>query len=204
VPIPSFEVDWRTYQAETQRLQTLLPSLPALPPAHRKLVAEIVMVRLFLLLENTIASAGAKMLCGANYLDSTQPKKLVSARSVIAAKALMRCYRRKRPRRYLSWTKSQDIQDNLSQALDPTDPFFTVIGKHGALLTEMRYVRNHIAHSNSGTRVNFRKVILQYYGGLKQGITPGLLLLTSALGPTIILERYIVSSRVVVRELLRA
>jgi len=116
----------------------------------------------------------------------------------------MRSYGRKRSKRYLSWTKSQDIQDNLSQTLNPADPFFAVISKHGALLTEMRYVRNHIAHSNSGTRSNFRKVVSQYYGGLKQGVTPGLLLLTNALGPTVILDRYIVSSRVVVKELLRA
>lgn len=204
MPIPSLNVDWRGYQAETQRLQTLLPSLAALAPAHRKLVAEIVMVRLFLLIENTLASVGAKILCGAKYLDTTQPRKLVAARSISAANGFMRSYGRKRSKRYLSWTKSQDIQDNLSQTLNPADPFFAVISKHGALLTEMRYVRNHIAHSNSGTRSNFRKVVSQYYGGLKQGVTPGLLLLTNALGPTVILDRYIVSSRVVVKELLRA
>lgn len=205
MPTPSLNVDWRRYQAETQRLQTLLPSLPALIPAHRKLVAEIVMVRLFLLIENTLASAGAKILCGANYLDATPPKILVSAaRSMGAATTVMRLYGRKRPKRYLLWTKAQDIRDNLSQTLDSSDPFFTVISKHGSLLTEMRYVRNHIAHSNSGTRSNFRKVVSQYYGGLKQGVTPGLLLLTNALGSTVILDRYIVSSRVVVKDLLRA
>jgi len=162
------------------------------------------MVRLFLLTENTVASAGAKMLCGAKYLDTTLPARLVTPRSIRAAITAMKAHGRTKPMTYLKWTKSKDIRENLSNTLDPRDPFFAAVTRHGALLTEMRFVRNQIAHSNSGTRSDFRKVVLQYYGGVKQGVDPGLLLLTDALGSPCVLERYIVSSRVVVRDLLRA
>jgi hypothetical protein len=162
------------------------------------------MVRLFLLTENAVASAGAKILCGARYIDATLPARLVTPRSIAAAITAMKSHGRAKSMNYLKWSKSKDIRDNLSKTLNPTDPFFAVVTRHGALLTEMRYVRNHIAHSNAGTRSNFRKVIRQYYGGVKQGVNPGVLLLTDAHGSPCILERYIVSSRVVVKELLRA
>ena len=189
---------------ESLRLQSLLPSLEILSPPHRKLVAEMAMVRLFLLTENTIASVGAKILCGASYLDATLPARLISPRSIAAAVSAMKSYGRSKPRSNLKWTQSKDIRKNLSNTLNLTDPFFAVVSRHGSLLTEMRFVRNQIAHANSGTRSNYRKVVSAYYGGLKQGVSPGLLLLTAALGPPCILERYIVSSRVVVKELLRA
>jgi hypothetical protein len=116
----------------------------------------------------------------------------------------MKTYGRAQPKGHLRWTKSSDIRDNLSLTLDTADPFFAVCVRHGALLTEMRYVRNHIAHANAGTRTKFRTVITRYYGGVKQGVTPGLLLLTNAFGPDCLLNRYTTSTRVIVRETLRA
>ena len=178
--------------------------MPALPPHHRKLVAEVVMVRLFFCLENRIASIGAKMLCGAPYVDATAPLRLVTPRSIPAAIDAMKTHGRGTPKTYLKWTKGPDIRDNLGLTLDLLDPFFGVMTRHAAVLTEMRNVRNHIAHGSSSTRAKFRNVVRQYYGGVKQGVTPGLLLLTGAFGPPCLLDRYIVSSRVIIRDALRA
>jgi len=111
---------------------------------------------------------------------------------------------RAQPKASLSWARSRDIRDNLRYTLDVTDPYLGVVSRHSQLLSDMRYVRNHIAHKNSRTRVNFRKVVRHHYGGLKRGVTPGLLLITEAFGAPVLLERYVVSSRVLVRELVRA
>ncbi len=204
MPTPSLNVDWRSFQDASRRLQALLPTIAVLPPVYRKLVAEIVMIRLFLLLENTFASVAAKIVCGASYLDATLPARVFAARSMAAAVAAMKSHGRTKPKSHLWWARSSEIRANLQETLNSADPFFGVVSKHGSLLTEMRFVRNHIAHANTATRVNFRKVIVQYFGGRKKGVTPGLLLLTPALGPTCVLERYVISSRVLVRELLRA
>lgn len=204
MPVPRLDVTWAGYQAESLRLRQLVPSLASLQPGHRKLVAEIVLVRLFLLLENAIASTSAKILCGAGYLDATRPARVVTPRSMVAAVTAMKVHGRTKPKGFLKWTDGKEIRDNMRHTLSSADPFFACVSKHGALLTEMRYVRNHIAHSNSSTRLNFRKVVRTYYGALRQGVTPGVLLLTPALGPPCVLERYIVGSRVVVTELLRA
>jgi hypothetical protein len=203
VPPVNLKVDWERCESNTLRMQGLLPSLSAIVPAHRKFIAEIMMIRLFLLLENTILSSAAKILCGATYLDGLTPKPLVSVRSIPLALDAMRNNGRTKPKPNLPWNKSTEIRDNLSNTLDPADPFFGTIIKHGSLLTEMRFVRNHIAHNNPGTRANFQKVIRQYYGGPKKGVTPGIILLTTAFSPRCVLEKYIVSTRVFVKELLR-
>ena len=86
----------------------LIPSLSDLSPGHSKLVAEIAMVRLFLLAENTLASIGAKVLSGADYLDGTQPDRLLGAPSMAAAVAAMKSHGRSTSKNYLSWTTSTE------------------------------------------------------------------------------------------------
>ena len=204
MPLPSLRVDWTRFNTESNRLLALAGSLDDLPIAHRKLVAEIAMIRLFLLTENTIASVGAKLLCGATYLDGTIPQALVAARSISSAVSLMKSHHRTTPKPYLTWTKSTGIRGNLSRTLDPSDPFFHAVKIHAANLTEMRYVRNHIAHGSEGTRVDFRKVIRRHYGGLKRGLTPGVFLLSPPTGPTTNLVRYLRYCRVAVSDIVRA
>ena len=166
-------------------------------------MAEITLLRLFSLLENTLASVSSKLLCNAQYLDGTIPQRLVSATSSRSAQALMRSHGRRKPLGYLSWTQSKSIRQNLKNTLAPADPFFSTILTHAAWLTEIRYVRNQIAHSNAGTRENFRKVIRQHYGGLKRGVTPGVFLLTPALGPPGMLHRYLAQARVFIKDVVR-
>ena len=161
------------------------------------------MVRLFLLAENTVASVSAKILCGARYLDGSAPRSIVTAASMPNARILMKQHGRRRQKHRLLWTQAREIVDNLKYTLDPQDPLFAAVGNHGAAITEMRYVRNHIVHRNSGTLVNFRKVVRSFYGGLRQGVTPGLLLMTDAFGPQTLLEKYIVYAQVFVKDLVR-
>lgn len=197
-------VEWREVQEQTTRLERLANSLSSLPPGHRKLVAEISLVRLFLLFENTLASVAAKLLMGADYIDGSPPRRLITARSRGHASDLMKAHGRPTPLRGLGWTQSSDIRDNLAHTLDALDPFFTVIANNGALFTDMRYVRNHVVHSNETTLKNFRKVVRKHYGGLKQGVSPGLLLLTDRIGRRPLLVTYIMATRVMFKDLVRA
>lgn len=201
---PSLAVDWRHFDSEIARLNSLLPSLSQLPTGHRKLVAEIMMVRLFLLVENTIQSVCGKLLCRVCYLDSTAPMRLVNARSQKHAFDLMRNHGRKPPKKGLYWSQSCDIRDNLSITLDSSDPAFLVVSNHGALLTDMRFMRNHIAHKNKSTRRNFHKLMRKHYGGVKRGITPGTLLLTPFGASPPLLSEYLALSRLFLKLLLRA
>ena len=49
-------------------------------------------------------------------------------------------------------------------SLDPAEHCITVDRNFGTLFTDIRYLRNHIAHRNDGSRSNFRKLVRRYYG----------------------------------------
>lgn len=201
---PRLEVDWKEFYSQSLSLDSLLNPMSTLPVHHRKLIAEIVLVRLFLLVENTVQSICAKILCGAGYLDSSQPQCLIRARSANHAYSLMRTHSRPKPKRELNWAQSSEIRDNLATTLSGSDPFFLTVMNHGTLLTDMRYVRNHIVHNNDGSRMNFRKLVRKHYGGLKRGITPGIILLTPKLAPSPLLQKFLIESRVLIRSLVKS
>jgi len=201
--VPLLAVDSKEFSSQSLRLESLLISISVLPPNHRKLVAEIALVRLFLLVQNTIRSISAKILCGASYCDSSEPKCLVRSRTIRGAYDLMRSHSRSTPKKRLSWGESSEIRDNLELTLSETDPFFVTVMNHGTLLVDMRYIRNHIVHYNDTTLSHFRKMVRKHYGGLKQGITPGLLLLTTKLGTKPLLQQYLIESRVLIKSLVR-
>lgn len=204
MPIPSLKPDWVNFQNESGRLLSLSHSLSSLGPNHRKLVAEIVLLRLFLLTENTIASMCPKLLCGAAYMDNTMPKNLQTATNISKAKALISAYGRSKAVRYPKWSTAKFIKGNMKYTLDQSDPFFLSAQNHGQSLDEMRRVRNQIAHRSSSTREQFRQVVKKHYGGLKPGVSPGLMLISGALGPTTILSQYFGYCRVAVKEIARA
>ena len=204
MPTASIAVDWRTFQQQSDALRDLALSVSSLEPHHRKLVAEMIMVRLFLLGENSISSIFEKLLSGAEYLDGTSPKRFTIATSRSNAATFMKTRGRRVPKRYLSWVQSREIRDNLRFTFHPNDPAFAVLVQNGAVLTEMRYVRNHIVHKSNSTHNHFRKVVRSYYGGLKRGMTPSILLLTEALGKPPLVERYISRYRILMKDLVRA
>ena len=202
--VPRLAVDWKEFSYQSAQLGSLLLPIATLPIRHRKLIAEIALVRLFLLVENTVQSICAKILCGASYLDASQPKILIRAQSATHAHSLMRSHLRPNPKKDLKWSSSSEIRDNLVTTLAQTDPLFLTVINHGAFLTDIRYARNHIVHNNENSRNNFRKLLRKHYGGLKRGITPGVLLLTTKLGPSPLLQDFFVEGRVLIKTLVKA
>ncbi len=203
MPPVSLRASLDGFSAQTQALQNLVASLPQLSAMHQKLVAEIVLIRLCLLLENTLESACAKVLCGAQYLDSTSPQVLVTARSAAVAFSLMKKFGRSRPLTRLSWTRSKTIRKNMNKTLASGDALLACVSRYSNFFTEIRQVRNHIAHKSASSAVEFRKAVRRRYGALRHGMTPGFYLLHQGVSPLPKLAEYLITSRVLVRELLR-
>ena len=128
---------------------------------------------------------------------------LARGASKASAKALIVQHGRGSPRKSLSWGSAKAIRDNLKYTVDASDQLFRVVSNYGNLLTEMRRVRNHVAHNNASTRVHFRNVVRNHYGGLRRGISPGVLLLTRTWGRPVVLERYVRGCRVMIKDLVR-
>ena len=205
MPPANLSVDWGYFQDVTRHVDSLLASAAPLHIRHRKIIAEMAVIRLFLLTEHTLASCCLKLLCGTNYLDGTLPKTAVQASSISNAARLVRSHgRQKRIRGVMAWGNMSNIQHYLRYTFDSGDPIFLAVASHTPRLDEIRYIRNHIAHSNDSTRRSFRGVVRSHYGGLRRGVTPGVLLLTEAFGTPTPLQKYTSFLRVFIKDVVRA
>src|SRR5260221_13249501 len=91
------------------------------------------------------------MICGAKYLDGTNPNILVPARSAVAAETSMMSHGRAKPMS-LKWTKASYIKDNLKYVIDPSEHFVTELDHQVSFIDEMRRVRKRKVHTNPGAR----------------------------------------------------
>lgn len=99
----------------------------------------------------------------------------------------------------LSWNDGPSIRTGFEHIVDAGDHCIAVVRNFGSHFTEMRYIRNHIAH-----RANFRKLVRTYYGAAVPGITSGLLLLSPTVSTPPLIEVHIRKSRTLIKELLKA
>jgi hypothetical protein len=196
--------EYKSFFEETDRLLALLSSISAMAALHRKLIAEIVHLRLTILLENHMKTIFSKLCCGASYIDGTDPLLLLAPlKSAAAAVSAMQTFNRAKPIQ-LSWNDGPKIRDSMQHLLDPLDHSISVVRNFGAHFTEMRYIRNHITHKNEGTRTNFRKLVQSYYGANVPGITSGVLLLSERVSKPPLIEVHIRKSRTLIKDILKA
>ena len=195
--------DYRTFYEETDRLLALLGSMATLGAAHRKVIVEIVHLRLAILLENHMKIIFAKLCCGTPYMDGSAPTLLAKQNSAAGAVNAMRTLNRPKPIN-ISWNDGPSIRDGVVHIVHPAEHCISVVRNFGSYFTDMRYVRNHIAHRNDGSRSNFRKLVRRYYGASVPGITSGLLLLSPRVSTPPLIEVHIRTSRTLIKDLLKA
>jgi hypothetical protein len=200
--MPRLHPEYNSFVRETDRLLALLASTTAIGPAHRKVVAEIVHLRLAILLENHLKQLFGKICCGAQYLDGTTPQLLRIQASSSAAFSAMKTLNRTKDH-HTRWNDGRGIRSGVEHIINPGDHSISVTRNFGAFLTDVRYIRNHVAHRNEGTRVNFRKLVRRYYGGMPPGINSGILLLSERVSKPPLIEVHIRTARVMVKELVK-
>ncbi len=201
--MPSIEPDYRIHDSETSKLLNLSGTLSILSPVYQKLVAEIVLLRLFSLFENLVSSVSAKLVSGAIFMDGTNPALLTTARSAQGARTLFQTHVRTRTKYQVQWSQASEIKDNVKYVIDSTDNFVIVIDRNGSFIDELRRVRNRIAHNNATSRSKYRVVVRRHYGAYLNHVTPGILLLTPRIHPCL-LDQYIRKTRVFAKDLVKA
>lgn len=196
------KADYLGLDSEINKLIDLLSQINSLQPRFAKLVAEILLLRLFSSLEETIVSVTTKIGCGASYIDGSQPRLAVQSKSRLGAIENMMKYGRKKPRWRLQWSQVKEIKENVRYVIDPNEHFLNELDRHILFIEEMRWIRNRIAHNNTTVRANYRKAILRYYGGYVNSVTPGTLLLSPRQNPVLI-EQYLKKSRILLKTLVK-
>jgi hypothetical protein len=202
--MPSLVNDYAGFRSETARLTALLVSTSNLGPAHRKFIAEIALLRLAILIENSMKSVFCKLSCGATFINGSTPTLLARQRNIPMALAAMQKLNRPKFRYGLPWNDGAEIRDNIQFIIDPADQCHQDLKNYAGFLTEIRWIRNHIAHRNDNSRANFVKLIRRYYGAKVPGVTCGNLLVSPRVSKTRpLLETHIITANVMMKDIVR-
>ena len=161
---PRVEVTVRETTTDIERLENFRADSQSLAPIYQYLVAELIMLRLFAIIEGAIEDIACKLVAGAPYVNGNCPARLVAVKSKDSARLAMLTHRRPKTRTYLRWTSAKDIRDSTSKVLKSTDPFITYAQAHANILSEMRKVRNFLAHRGPKARQDYRDVVRLVYG----------------------------------------
>ena len=202
--MPSLADDCTNFKKEIVRLTGILQSTSSLVSSHRKFIAEIALIRLSILIENTMKSVFCKLACGATYIDGSMPIILAQQRNIPAAITAMQRLKRPKLRYSLPWNDGSEIRDNIRYLIDPTDQCHQLLKNYASFLTEIRYIRNHIVHRNANSRANFVKLIWKYYGAKIPGVTCGNLLMSPRVSPKRpLLAAHLITANVMLRDIAR-
>ncbi len=171
----------------------------------RTYVAELLVVRLFSMYEIFVENVSCRMVCGYNYCDGSKPDLLRERPAAGSQRALqaMRNFNRDAPHYLLRWSKPSEIKKNLECLFPSSEHFLNSLSNHGNVISDVRKIRNHIAHGNVGTRRAFNAVVRNYYGADINSMTPGKLLLTPRFEP-ILVEQFCRTIRIVLLESIKA
>lgn len=181
------------------RHTTLAKGLPQIADHQvRKLLAELIMMRLFDDLQEFLQAVALRLACGATYMDGTPPKLLVPAyRSTTAAEHAYRHLNRNRPI-FLKWSKPKFVRDATKHILDSQENLYTACVATSSQIEEMRIIRNKIAHSGVA---EYRDIVKKYYGAQLNNASPGHLLLSPRFNLLVV---YIQTCLVIARSVARA
>jgi hypothetical protein len=200
--MPKLQRDYAEFCSQIDGQANLCADVSLLSPKQRKAMAETAMLRSFDFLQGFFLRVSTKLVCGAEYLDSTKPTVLAPARSQDAAIFSMKTVGRPKPMSVLRWSKVSDIKDNCKFVLPTTEHFLTTLAFHTILIDEMRKIRNRIAHSNQDSRIKYQTVVRRYYGAEQKHISPGLLLLSDRFTPRLI-DLYLTQSKVLAKQVVK-
>lgn len=172
-------------------LRNIESGLVNISASYQPLVAELVMLRLFSILEQSISEVASKLACGAFYANGTAPVLLApAAKSLAAARVLFSSFGRTKPRNP-NWSKAAFITETVEKTIDSAEPFVRHVRNHGVVINEIRVMRNYSAHRNAAAREQYRDLIRRKLGSPLR-LSVGQLLLTQRQNP-VLMRRYLVS-----------
>lgn len=203
MPPPNVRVPYDEFSSRCVRHDTVVKGLLTVDVSLQRLLAELVLMRLFDELQEAIAGVALRLACGATYVDGTAPQLLTPPASLTAnARILFETHQRTK-QQYVKWSKTTYINDTTKYVIDPGDSFTQTAIRHSLIISEMQAVRNRIAHKNTNSHAALSKVVRRRYGADLNAMSPGLLLLSSRFSP-VLLDQYLTACRVIARECARA
>jgi len=136
------------------------------------LVAEVILLRLFSIMENAFEEIALKLACGSRYRNGALPNLYITCNNISDANNKMISHNRRKPIK-LRWTNVNSVNNNINNVLLLKDRFFNNLRNFSNDIEDMRLIRHHIAHRRNDTRNKFKGVISRRLGSsLKISIGP--------------------------------
>ena len=198
MPAQNLAVPHTEFVARSNRHGEVIQGLSQVEARLQKLLAELVMLRLFDEFQEAISGVALRLACGTPYVDGTAPALLTApARSTPGARHLYETFGRPRPVK-LRWSKTTFINDATKYVLDSSNAFSAVCSANALTISEMQAIRNRVAHSNVKSRAAFSLVVQRRYGATLNHVSPGMLLISTRFSPTL-LEEYLGACRTIMK-----
>lgn len=202
MPVPRLDITLRNTQRGIDYLAKYRTDSRDLAPKYQYFIAELIMLRLFAIIENAIAEVAYKLVAGAAYINGNKPRRLFSASSIAGARTGMLSHGRTNPRQNLSWSKSKYIRESTSKVLAPTESYLTYARVHGGSLDEMRKVRNFIAHRNITSRRGYKQVVRATYGANSK-VDVGPFLVSEQRTSTAKIDSYLLGANIIITDMVK-
>ena len=200
MPLPNLSITLRNSHLAVDKLKSFRVESENLEAKYQHFIAEMIMLRLFSIFEDTVAEIAYKLASGATYINGSQPNLTSQAGSMVGARGLFLSHGRARPLQNLKWTKARYIRESVQHVILNTDPFVNSAQRNGNIIDEMRKVRTVLAHNTSSAKSGFKTVVRLAYGA-NVSITPGAFLSTRRRVPICNLDRYLASKKIVLDDM---
>jgi len=202
--VASLSAQSERVEVVSQQIAEICDQLETIETIPRTLIAELALLRVFSLFEIFVEDCACRLVCGASYCDSSEPTLLRQrpTAGIERAKNEMRRYDRADPHMLLRWNSAVEVRKNLERLFPEDEHFVSSLVAHERLISDIRKIRNHVAHGNRGTRTRFNDVIRNYYGADVNSITPGKMLISQRFNPPL-LKTFTAKLRIIMLESIR-
>lgn len=193
---PKLQITIRNSHQQIDKLVVYRTESENLEAKYQHFIAEMIMLRLFSIFEDSVAEIAYKLASGAVYANGNSPVLTTQAGSIAGARGLFLNHGRATPVQNLKWTKSKYIRESVQHVISTTDPFISSAQRNGNIIEEMRKVRNALAHNTTSAKADFKTVVRLIYGA-NVNITPGAFLSSTRRTAVCNLDRYLSSTKAV-------
>lgn len=163
-------------------------------------VAEILLLRLFSILETCIRDVAIKVACGTPYRNGINSTPTIRCKSVNDAIEKFKNEGREKSIQNLRFANVSQTNESIKYVINEREPFRVTLSKYGSIYEEMRCVRNHIAHRTQSTSINYKKIVKQRYGA-NYIIKTSSFLISSKRDGRVRIDDYIRTIRILINEI---
>lgn len=171
-----------------------------LPPEMYGFVAEMLMLRIFSVLESCVREVSARVACGVSYKNGVTATPIMKCTSIQDAINRFKTEGRSKPLCNLRFTNVSGTNSSIKNIIDSAEPFRVNLSKYGVQFEEMRIVRNHIAHRYKNTYLEYKNVITNRYGAYIK-LKPSVFLTSTKRQPKAIIEEYLVTVKIIIDDI---